>query len=127
MYSTYGVPCRAIPSPTLPTALWKNFSPKIHRGYQVPFSYHDAESIETSLRNAGFTETRSELLQITTTAEPHEDFARGLVFGNPLEEEILDRGADPQAVHAAITRALKRDLPEPMPLQALVIEARLGG
>ncbi|PLW70624.1 class I SAM-dependent methyltransferase [Pseudohalioglobus lutimaris] len=95
--------------------------------YQVPFSYHDAESIETSLRNAGFTETRSELLQITTTAEPHEDFARGLVFGNPLEEEILDRGADPQAVHAAITRALKRDLPEPMPLQALVIEARLGG
>jgi SAM-dependent methyltransferase len=95
--------------------------------YRVPFSYHDAELITAALTSAGFTDIRTEFLQLEATAEPHDDFARGLVFGNPLEEEIRDRGADPHAVQAAITTALQQDLPEPMPLKALVVEARVSG
>ena len=51
------------------------------------------------------------------------NFAKGLVFGNPLFEEIVARGGDPQQVCEAVADALDRQLGPEMPLQALVVHA----
>ena len=51
------------------------------------------------------------------------NFARGLVFGNPLLEEIRTRGGDPEIVCSAVEVAISRKLGSSMPLQAVIIEA----
>ena len=55
-------------------------------------------------------------------------FARGLVHGNPLAEEIRTRGgADPDRVVDRLTDVLRREFgPDPgrMPIQAIVFSAR---
>jgi hypothetical protein len=56
------------------------------------------------------------------------EFAKGLVFGNPVIEQIRDHGtADPDEVVAAVTTALQEAFgadPGLMPLQAIVFSAR---
>ena len=52
------------------------------------------------------------------------EFATGLVFGNPLFEEITSRGGEPETVRSAVSNALDRRLGGTMPLQALVIVAK---
>ena len=91
--------------------------------YRVPFGYHDAAAIEAELREAGFSRVEMEHLPVTSRIPSANAFARGLVFGNPLLEEILTRGGDPEAVVAALTRAIARDLGAEMPLRALVVVA----
>jgi hypothetical protein len=51
-------------------------------------------------------------------------FANGLVFGNPLYDEIVSRGGDPQEIYKVVADAIERELGSEMPLQALVIHAR---
>ena len=46
------------------------------------------------------------------------------MFGNPLFEEIGNRGGDPSAVQDAIADAIEAQLGPDMPLRALVVEAR---
>ena len=53
-------------------------------------------------------------------------FAKGLVFGNPLYDEILNRGGDPEAIQAAVADAIEVELGGSMPLQAFVIEATVA-
>jgi len=54
-------------------------------------------------------------------------FARGLVFGNPLIDQIRARGGvEPDRVADALAEALRREFgadPGRMPLQAIVFEA----
>jgi ubiquinone/menaquinone biosynthesis C-methylase UbiE len=92
--------------------------------YNVPFSYHDADVIEEAISRAGFSrvtiETRHTSSEIPSTSE----FATGLVFGNPLFEEVTSRGGDPEEIRAAIAHALDDELGSKMPLQALIIDAR---
>lgn len=52
------------------------------------------------------------------------DFATGLVFGNPLFEEVSSRGGDPGQIRSAVANAIDDKLGISMPLQALIIEAR---
>jgi len=49
-----------------------------------------------------------------------ETFARGLVFGNPLYQEIVDRGGVPTVICAAVAKAISTQLGSQMPLKALV-------
>ena len=91
--------------------------------YQVPFGYNDAEVITSSVTNAGFSDVRIESLNITSEIPSSADFATGLVFGNPLFEEITSRGGDPDKVRTAISDALARELGQMMPLKAMVIVA----
>jgi hypothetical protein len=57
--------------------------------------------------------------------ENYGRFAHGLVFGNPLADEVRSRGdVEPEAVEAAIASALRKefgDEPNTMPLQAIVM------
>jgi len=96
--------------------------------YQVPFSYADPEAVKADLRVAGWLEVGHETIPLRRTVTDVAGFARGLVFGNPLIEEIQQRGGvDPGAVMAAIGEALEaRFGPEPMtmPLEATVFTCR---
>jgi len=76
--------------------------------YQVPFGYNDTNVITTSVTDAGFSHVRVEQLNITSEIPSSADFATGLVFGNPLFEEITSRGGDPDKVRSAISDALER-------------------
>jgi ubiquinone/menaquinone biosynthesis C-methylase UbiE len=94
--------------------------------YQVPFHYHDVEQIRRDVSAAGFRSVDVERVAISSRVGSAADFAQGLVFGNPLSEEILSRGGNPQAAAEAIARAIEETLEEEMPLSALVIEATKG-
>lgn len=92
--------------------------------YQVPFGYNDADVISNSISKAGFSSVRIETLDITSGIPSSADFATGLVFGNPLFEEIESRGGEPDRVRSAISDALEHRLNGTMPLQAMVIVAQ---
>lgn len=90
--------------------------------YKVPFGYHDTGLICDSLNNAGFSHTETEVLPLIASIPSAAEFARGLVFGNPLTEEILSRGGNPELVCTALTQAIESNLGSSMPLQAVIIE-----
>ena len=91
--------------------------------YKVPFGYHDADEIRHSLLQAGFDSVVTEYVPITSTITSTSTFARGLIFGNPVFEEIAMRGGDPNEVFEKVRQALETKLGERMPLQALVFQA----
>jgi SAM-dependent methyltransferase len=98
--------------------------------YTVPFGYHRIDTIRLSLAKAGFTDISAHVLKIDKTVKQANRFANGLIFGNPIIDEIRERGTtDPEAIVAALTAALHRAFgPDPgrMPLQAIVFSARRG-
>jgi len=91
--------------------------------YKVPFSYHDANEIRESMLRAGFARVTIEHLPLKSKISTANSFAKGLVFGNPLYEEIVTRGGDPGEVLAAVADAIDRQLGAEMPLQALIVHA----
>jgi len=95
--------------------------------YQVPFSYHDEEEISGLLREAGFDAVEVETQRIEKTVEDFELFAQGIVFGNPIAEEIRSRGGvTPESVKETVLKAFRREFgaePATMPLRAISITA----
>ena len=91
--------------------------------YKVPFHYHDASEIRDSVIRAGFTKVTVEHLPLKSKIPSAGRFAKGLVFGNPLFEEIVTRGGDPEQVCAVVAVAIEQQLGSEMPLQALIVHA----
>jgi SAM-dependent methyltransferase len=96
--------------------------------YLVPFSYHDPQAVRADLQAAGWTMVEHETIALRKTVEDTAGFARGIVFGNPIIEEIRQRdGADvDEFVRAMIAEFHNRFGPEPfaMPLEATVFVAQ---
>jgi len=96
--------------------------------YTVPFGYHRIDEIKASLTETGFADISAHVVKVDKAIPQARRFAEGLIFGNPIIEEIWARGtAHPDAIVAALTGALQRAFgPDPgrMPLQAIVIGAR---
>lgn len=91
--------------------------------YKVPFHYHDAGQIESDLLEAGFREISIKDVALMASVGSVEEFANGLVYGNPLAEEIELLGGDPNDARDAFATALGAGLSDPMPLLARVIHA----
>jgi ubiquinone/menaquinone biosynthesis C-methylase UbiE len=95
--------------------------------YSVPFSCHHIDPIKTSLIDAGFADIEIAVVRLEKEISAAATFGRGLVFGNPLIDQIRVRGGvAPERVVDAITQALKREFgadPGRMPLQAIVFSA----
>ncbi len=91
--------------------------------YRVPFAYHEAEVIEAHLYAAGFGEVNIKSLDVVSSIPSADDFATGLVYGNPLFEEVTSRGGDPQEVCCAVASALQEQLGSKLPLQAVIVQA----
>jgi SAM-dependent methyltransferase len=94
--------------------------------YKVPFGYHDADEIKDSLLAVGFDRVTVERVPLTSAIPVAANFAKGLVFGNPLFEEIVNRGGDPQQVCDLVADALEQQVGAEMSLQALVVQASRG-
>ena len=95
--------------------------------YQVPFGYHQIDPIKEALIVAGFTDIRVAVLSIEKEVTNAESLARGLVYGNPLIDQIRARGSvDPEQVIAALAKALRLEFgadPGQAPLQSITFEA----
>lgn len=95
--------------------------------YKVPFHYFDRGAVVASLQGAGFEDVIVTELALEKDVPSAANFAKGLVHGNPVSEEIRERGiASAEDVEEAIKEALIAEFGEPgkMPLKATVFEAR---
>jgi hypothetical protein len=78
------------------------------------------------LETAGFTDLRIAVLSLNETVHDVATYARALVLGNPLIEQIRARGSiDPERVIEALAEAIREFGTDPVriPLQAIVFEA----
>jgi SAM-dependent methyltransferase len=95
--------------------------------YSVPFAYHQIDPIKESLIDAGFTDITIAVLRLDKEVPDTALFARGLVHGNPVIDEIRARGGvDPDRIVDAVAQALRQEFgadPGQMPLQAIVFSA----
>ncbi len=94
--------------------------------YQVPFGYHAIDPIKESLLAAGFDDLKIAVVKKQHKLTDAAARARGMILGNPIVDQIRARGGvDPDAVVEAATKALEREFAtKPIPLQAIVFEAR---
>ena len=75
--------------------------------YRVPFGFSDATALRSLVIDAGFAEPEIVTLDRVAVASSAADAAIGLVLGNPVVDEIRQRGiADPHDVATAVERAL---------------------
>ena len=104
-----------------------NFFPDDPPGfYRVPFGYYDTEEIRESVLASGYDQVTIEHVDIISAIPSAEDFSQGIVFGNPVYDEIVERDGDPEEIRNAVTLAIQKSLGDSMPLQAIFIDAVKG-
>ena len=95
--------------------------------YTVPFSCAQIDPVKEGLLQAGFEKIEISVVAVSKDIPNAGAFARGLVFGNPLADQIrLRGGVDPEQVVEAILGELRRAFgadPARMTLQAMVYSA----
>lgn len=75
--------------------------------YKVPFHYGNPQEVREDLKAAGWQDVKHETIRLRKKIVNPEGFARGLVYGNPIIDEIRkQRGVDPETVTSAVLRAL---------------------
>jgi SAM-dependent methyltransferase len=75
--------------------------------YRVPFHYGDPGAVRSDLAAGGWRDVEHETIRLDTRVANPEAFAAGLVFGNPLIDEIRDRGGvNPEEIAADLLSAL---------------------
>ena len=96
--------------------------------YRVPFSCSQIDPLKEMLLEAGFTGVTASVVSRTKEIADIAAFARAAVFGNPLIDQIRERGRiEPQKVVDTLLREFRREFgsdPARMPLQAIFISAR---
>jgi ubiquinone/menaquinone biosynthesis C-methylase UbiE len=94
--------------------------------YKVPYGYNDADEVRDLVISAGFSEVIVERPAINSTIASVRDFAEGLVFGNPLYQEVVARGGKPVEVCKALEDTIRHDMGSELLLKILRIQARKG-
>jgi hypothetical protein len=93
----------------------------------VPFSYHQIDPIKESLTDAGFTDINIAIVRLEAEIKDTALFARGLIYGNPLIDQIRAQSTvDPDRIVDALAQALRQEFgadPGQMPLQAIILSA----
>jgi hypothetical protein len=95
--------------------------------YRVPFSCHQIDPIKDALLAVGFGDIEVAVARVEKEIADMAQFARGLVFGNPLADQIRERGLDPERVVEKLMQALVAQFGAERPrttLQAIVFKAR---
>ena len=95
--------------------------------YNVPFSCHQIDPIKELLIAADFSDIGIAVVRLEKQIPDMALFARGLVYGNPLIDQIRTRGGvEPELIVDALLQALRHEFgadPGRMPLQAIVFSA----
>ena len=98
--------------------------------YNLPFSYYRIDPIKESLIEAGFDHIDLAVVKLYKEIPDVARFARGLIHGNPLIDQIRTRGGvEPDQVVDALAQALRKEFgadPGRVPLQAIVFSAARG-
>jgi len=92
----------------------------------APFGYHQIDPIKDAVLEAGFVRLSAHVSGRRQAVPDPAAFARGMVFGSPLYDQILSRGSlAPEEVAKVLTAALSEAFGDPasMPLQAILFEA----
>lgn len=92
----------------------------------TPFCMTDPVALGALARDAGFSNVAVETVAKTGVSESAAHLATGLVRGNPLWNQLVERGIDAAAFEAAVTEALTREFgaaPCPSALSAHVLTA----
>lgn len=107
--------------------LIKRFFPENPPGfYAVPFSSAPIDPIKSELLDAGFRNPVVEVIRIDKPVADLGLFGRGLIFGNPLIDQIRARGTvSAEKLYAATIEALAAEFGTPpvAPLQAIFYTA----
>jgi ubiquinone/menaquinone biosynthesis C-methylase UbiE len=93
--------------------------------YQVPFSYSMIDPIKKSLTDVGFAGIGIDVIPMTKNVDISA-FARGVVFGNPLADQIKARGGPScEEVAEALTEMMRKEFPgDVLSMQAIFFEAQ---
>ena len=95
--------------------------------YRVPFICHEIDPIKEALIDSGFIDIAISVVGMRAQIPDMTAFSRGIVYGNPLIDQIQERGGvAPDRIVDAMTNALRRqfgDEPACMPLQAIIYSA----
>lgn len=73
------------------TIISKFFDDNPPNFYEIPFSFHDRETIASLLSQAGFRNVDFSIVSITAEAASAGEVTRGLVHGNPVIAAIRER------------------------------------
>jgi ubiquinone/menaquinone biosynthesis C-methylase UbiE len=95
------------------------------RFYEVPFAYHHLDPILEAVTESGFRDFQAAVRHIDKAVPDMASFARGLIYGNPVVEQIRMRGGDPDRIVETLSTALRREFGDParVPLQVMMFEA----
>lgn len=96
--------------------------------YEVPFGFHDEANISGLLQAARFDAVSCERVVLEARSPSSLDAARGLVTGNPVLLDIMERAtASPEEIIHAVAAALAAEggsAPFQLPMRALAVSAR---
>lgn len=95
--------------------------------YHVPFGYHLIDPIKESLIEAGFARVDVAVVALEKQVGDVDQFARGLIQGNPMIDQIRSRGSvDAEQVRTVLAGALRAEFGAEratMRIQSIVFEA----
>jgi hypothetical protein len=107
---------------TTAATFFENDPPKF---YEIPFSLHDRQQLQSWLEEAGFQNVSVRSVGLPSVSPSAADAAKGLVQGTPLAVALKERNADIDAITDAVATALRarfKDNPVRGRLCALVCE-----
>jgi ubiquinone/menaquinone biosynthesis C-methylase UbiE len=95
------------------------------RFYEVPFAYHRIDAIRDAMTTAGFRDFTAAVRHIDKEVSDTAVFARGVILGNPVAEQIRARGGDPAAIIDRVAEMLHGEFGRPprLPMQVIFLEA----
>jgi SAM-dependent methyltransferase len=92
----------------------------------TPFGWSDVEAITGLVREAGFSQVRSEAVDLTARASNAEAVATGLLVGSPAAAQIAERGVTPADLVEGLVKQLSKRYGTgafDTPMRAFVFEA----
>lgn len=94
--------------------------------YRTPFGYHEIDPIKEALIEAGFAPLGITVVPSRASVADLPGFVQGLVYGNPVVDQIRARGGEPDRVVAELKEAIGAEIRAGqgmLSLQAIVFEA----
>lgn len=71
--------------------------------YRIPFSYAEQAAVIADVKSGGFSSVTAVTVEFQKSIADLDSFARGIVLGNPIYDEIMSRGGpDPAAFLARL-------------------------
>jgi SAM-dependent methyltransferase len=96
--------------------------------YELPFSYNRIDPIKESLIAAGLDGIEISVVRQHRSVVNFSTFARGLVFGSPVFDQIHQLGSvEPTQIQEAVATAMRQEFggePGVMSIQAIVFDAQ---